>query len=126
MKIRLIVAIVLLVICLGGAFFCMTHARRCAGELIESLQTALAAAAIEGKNWAEATSEAIGIWERDSGFYHILLPHMNLNELEWALGSLPEYLVAREQKLFIEQCVRAIQCVNTIREMEMPSWGNIF
>ena len=126
MKIRLIVAISLLALCVGGALFCMLHTKRCAGELTRSLETALAASAIEGVNWAEATSEALAIWERDRNFYHILLPHVNLNELEWALGSLPEYLVRREQKLYIEQCVRAIQCVNTIREMEMPSLGNIF
>jgi len=126
MKIRMIVAIILLVICIGGAFFCMLHAKRRAGELAESLETALAASVIEGENWAAATSEALAIWERDRSFYHILLPHVNLNELEWALGSLPEYLVRREQKLYIELCVRAIQCVNTIREMEMPSFGNIF
>jgi len=126
MKLRLIAAISLLAVCIGGALYCMLHARRCAGELTESLETALAASAIEGENWAEATGETLAIWERDKQFYHILLPHVNLNELEWALGSLPEYLVKREQKLYIEQCVRAIQCVHTIREMEMPSLGNIF
>jgi len=126
MKIRIIVASILLVICIGIPIFCMLHAKKCAGELSAQLETALAAAAIESANWGEATQEATRIWERDKPFYHILLPHANLNELEWSLGSLTEYLAQDEQKLYIEQCVRAMQCVNTLREMETPTWGNVF
>jgi len=126
MKIRIIAASILLTICLGAPIFCMLHAKKCANELSGQLETALAAAAVESENWAEATREATRIWERDKAFYHILLPHSNLNELEWSLGSLEEYLAQREQKLYIEQCVRAMQCVNTLREMETPTLGNVF
>ena len=126
MKIRIIAASILLVICLGAPLFCMLHAKQCAGELSGQLETALAAAAVESPEWAVATREAERIWERDKAFYHILLPHANLNELEWSLGSLTEYLAQGEQKLYIEQCVRAMQCVNTLREMETPTWGNVF
>jgi len=126
MKTRLILTISLLAVCVGTAIFCMLHAGRRADVLASHLETAMAAAAIEGENWATATRDVLQTWERDSGFYHVLLPHVNLNELEWALGSMPEYLVQREQKLYIEMCVRAIQCVRTIREMETPNWGNIF
>jgi len=126
MKIRIIAASILLVICIGAPVFCMLHAKKCAGELSGQLETALAAAAVESTDWEKATQEATRIWERDKSFYHILLPHSNLNELEWSLGSLTEYLTQGEQKLYIEQCVRAMQCVNTLREMETPTWGNVF
>ena len=126
MKLRIIAASILLAICIGAPIFCMLHAKKCADELSGQLETALAAAAVESSDWANATQEAERIWKRDKAFYHILLPHSNLNELEWSLGSLTEYLARDERQLYIEQCVRAIQCVNTLREMETPTWGNVF
>ncbi|MDR0531900.1 MAG: DUF4363 family protein [Oscillospiraceae bacterium] len=125
MKTRLIASICLLAACLGAALFCVFHSRRCAKELSGSLEAALSAAA-QKEGWPAATEEVLRLWERDKNFYHILLPHANLNELEWALGSLPEFLARQDRAMFIEQCVRGMQCVKTIREMEIPSWGNIF
>ena len=127
MKLRLAAAIVLVVLSVGFAVFCMFRLNRCAGELTAALEAAQDAAAGDSyAAWEAATREALRLWERDSEFLHILLPHANLNELEWALGSLPEYLRQDERGLYAEQCVRALQCVNTVKEMERPGWGNIF
>ena len=126
MKSRLITAVALLAVSVGTAFFCMLHVNRIARELGEALDTALACAVTESPGWEEATNEAVRIWEKHEGFLHILLPHVNLNELEWTIGALPAYLEQRDKALYIEQCVRGLQCVKTVREMERPSWGNIF
>jgi len=126
MKSRLITAIALLSVAVGTAIFCALHADKCARELAGALETALACAATESPGWEEATSEVQRIWEKHEGFLHILLPHVNLNELEWTIGALPAYLEQRDKALYIEQCVRGLQCVKTIREMERPTLGNIF
>jgi len=126
MKSRLITAIALLVVAVGTAVFCMLHVNRCAGELTDALEAALTCAATESPEWEEATGEVLRVWDRHENFLHILLPHVNLNELEWTIGALPAYLEQRDKALYIEQCVRGLQCVNTVREMERPSWGNIF
>jgi len=126
MKSRLITAIVLLVVSVGAAIFCVLHLNRCAKELGGALETALASAATQSPAWEDATGEVLRLWERDREFLHVLLPHVNLNELEWTIGALPEYLAQRDKALYVEQCVRGLQCLNTVREMERPSLGNIF
>ena len=126
MKSRLITAISLFVVSVGMAVFCMLHVNRIAQELGGALETALACAVKESFGWEEATQEVERIWDKHEGFLHILLPHVNLNELEWTIGALPAYLEQRDKALYVEQCVRGLQCVNTVREMERPSWGNIF
>jgi len=126
MKLRLAIAITLIALSLGGALFCLAHLNRVTDELAEAIGTAMAAATVEAFDWEAATDEVMRLMERHESFLHILLPHVNLNELEWAVGALPEYLKQRDKALYIEQCVRGLQCVNTIREMERPSLGNIF
>jgi len=126
MKSRLITAIALLTVSVGAAVFCVLHLNKCAKELSGALETALASAAVESPGWEDATQEALRTWEQHREFLHILLPHVNLNELEWTIGALSSYLERRDKALYIEQCVRALQCLNTVREMERPSWGNIF
>jgi len=126
MKARLIAAIALLAVSAGAAVFSVLHLNKCAKELGGALETALAGAAVESPGWEDATREVLETWERHREFLHILLPHVNLNELEWTIGALPEYLAQRDRTLYLEQCVRALQCLDTVREMERPSWGNIF
>jgi len=126
MKSRLIAAIALLAVSIGTAVFCVLHLNKCAGELGGALETALACAATQSPGWGEATDEVARVWERHREFLHILLPHVNLNELEWTIGALPAYHEQRDKALYVEQCVRGLQCLNTVREMERPSWGNIF
>jgi len=126
MKSRLITAITLLAVSVGAAVFCMLHVNKCARELGGALETALACAVTESPGWEEATKEVERVWEKHEGFLHTMLPHVNLNELEWTIGALPAYLEQRDKALYVEQCVRGLQCVNTVREMERPSWGNIF
>jgi len=126
MKSRMITAVVLLAVSVGAAVFCMLHVNRCADELTGALETALACAATESPGWEEATQEVLRVWEKHEGFLHILLPHVNLNELEWTIGALPAYYEQRDKALYIEQCVRGLQCVKTVREMERPTLGNIF
>jgi len=126
MKSRLLTAIVLLVVSVGAAIFCVLHLNKCADELGGALEAALACAAVESPGWETATDEVTRVWERHGEFLHILLPHVNLNELEWTIGALPAYLEQGDKALYIEQCVRGLQCLNTVREMERPTWGNIF
>jgi len=126
MKSRLITAIALLAVSVGTAVFCVLHVNKCADQLTGALETALARAATESPGWEEANAEVLRIWDRHEEFLHTLLPHVNLNELEWTVGALSAYLEQRDKALYIEQCVRGLQCVNTVREMERPSWGNIF
>jgi len=124
MKLRMITAIVLLALSISAAVFCLLRMSACADELAAALETAMASAG--SPQWEEATRGVTRLWERDRDFLHILLPHINLNELEWALGSLREYQQQRDKALYVEQCVRGLQCVNTVREMERPNWGNVF
>ena len=126
MKLRMVLAIGLLAVSVGLAVFCLVHLDRRTDALTEALETAMRCAATHSPDWALATGEVRRLWERDRNFLHILLPHINLNELEWALGSLGEYQKQGDAALYIEQCVRGLQCVNTVREMETPNWGNIF
>ena len=126
MKLRLIIAICLLVASLGTAIGFVTFLNRSANALEAALTEALEASLTESADWEAKTLEVVRLWERDKEVIHVLLPHINLNELEWALGTLPEYQKERETTLYIEQCVRGIQCVRTIREMEKPTWGNVF
>ena len=126
MKLRLTIAITLIALSVGMAVFCMLRLNRVTDELSAAIETAMAAAALESPDWQSATDEVMRLWERDQGFMHILLPHVNLNELEWTLGALPLYLQQRDKALYIEQCVRGLQCVKTVREMERPTLGNVF
>ena len=126
MKFRLITAITLLTLSVGAAVFCLLRLNKSTQDLTQAIETAMASAAVESPEWESATEEVMRLWKRDREFMHILLPHVNLNELEWTLGALPEYLKQRDKALYIEQCVRGLQCVSTVREMERPSWGNVF
>ncbi|MDR3312844.1 MAG: DUF4363 family protein [Oscillospiraceae bacterium] len=126
MRIRLIAAICLLVFALGAALGFAAFLEHAAKELETALTTALEDALTESPGWETATQEVTRLWARDKGLMHVLLPHVNLNELEWALGTLPEYQREQEATLYVEQCVRGIQCIRTIREMERPTIGNIF
>ena len=126
MKLRLGVAVGLIVLSVGFALYCILRLDSAAGELERAIETAMAAAVNETPDWPAATEEVTRIWQRERGFLHILLPHANLNELEWAIGALPLYLALGDRELFIEHSVRGLQCLNTIREMERPSLGNIF
>jgi len=126
MKLRLGIAITLIVVCVGFALYCIARLNNGAQELEQALKTAMAAAVNETPDWQVATDEVTRLWQRERGFLHILLPHTNLNELEWAIGALPEYLALGDRELFIEHSVRGLQCLRTIREMERLSLGNIF
>ena len=126
MKLRLGVAVALIALSVGAALFCLFYLERAADDMADAIRAAMAQAAVESLEWEPATDEILRLWERDKAFLHILLPHVNLNELEWTIGALPEYLRQRDKKLYIEQCVRGLQCVNTIKDMERPSLGNIF
>jgi|GEM_PF-1502721 len=126
MKLRLGVAIGLIVLSVGFALYCIARLNNAADELEQALETAMAAALEQSPNWFAATEEVLRIWQRERGFLHILLPHANLNELEWAIGALPMYLELDDRDLFVEHSIRGLQCLNTIREMERPSLGNIF
>ena len=126
MKLRLIIAVVLLAASVGTAVFCLAHVNRCTDELAGALETAMRRAAAGSPDWAQATEEVHRLWEKHKDFLHIMQPHYNLNELEWTLGSLREYQKQGDRALYIEQCVRGLQCVATVREMEAPNWGNIF
>jgi len=126
MKSRLITAVALLAVSVGAAVLCMAHVNKCADELGSALETAMAAAATESPGWEGATEEVARLWDKHDDFLHILLPHVNLNELEWTIGALEDYYEQRDKMLYIEQCVRGLQCLGTVREMERPSWGNIF
>ena len=126
MKSRLITAVALLAVSVGFAIFSFFHLNKAAGELGGALESAMACCATQSPGWAEATSEVLRVWEKHDDFLHILLPHVNLNELEWTIGALPEYLAQQDKTLYLEQCVRGLQCLQTVREMERPSWGNVF
>ncbi|MCL2106706.1 MAG: DUF4363 family protein [Oscillospiraceae bacterium] len=126
MKLRLIAAVALLVIAVSAAVGATLYLEHSTQRMTEALETALEAALTKSPDWKAATDEVTRLWERSSSFLHVLLPHMNLNELEWTLGTLPEYLEQRDHALYIEQCVRGLQCVKTVREMERPTLGNIF
>ena len=126
MKLRLGVAIGLIVLSVGFALYCILRVNTAAEELTHALETAMAAALEQSPDWPAATEEVQRLWQRERSFLHILLPHANLNELEWAIGALPMYLELGDHALFIEHSIRGLQCLNTIREMERPSLGNIF
>ncbi len=126
MKLRLIIAVCLLVVSVGAALGFAAFLDHSARELETALNVALEAALSESQDWDDATQEVDRLWRRDKEWIHVLLPHINLNELEWALQTLPEYRRQNEAELYIEQCVRSIQCVRTIREMERPTFGNVF
>jgi len=126
MKIRLIAAISLIVLAVGFALFCMHYVDRATQQLTQALEHAIYAAHEQTLDWASATDEVTRLWQRSRSFLHVLFPHQNLNELEWALGALPKYLRLDDAPLFIEHAVRGLQTVNTIREMERPTLGNIF
>jgi len=126
MKVRLVASIVLIVVALGFAFYCLWRVESTAQTLAEALETAMVAAHTQAPNWQEATDEVVRLWESQRAFLHILMPHQNINELEWAIGALPFYLELGDVDLFVEHSVRGLQCLNTIREMERPTLGNIF
>ena len=126
MKLRMILAVCLLTVSVGTAVFCVFNLNKCTDALTEALETAMQCAATDSPDWPQATEELTRLWLKHKDFLHILLPHSNLNELEWTLGALREYLKREDNALFIEQCVRGLQCVATVREMETPNWGNIF
>lgn len=126
MKFRLAAAIVLLAASIASAAFCLAHINKCTDELDSALQAALACAAAQSDGWEDATAHVLRIWQSDRDFYHILLPHTNINELEWSIGSLPDFLAQRESKAYVEQCIRGLQCVKTVREMERVTWGSVF
>jgi len=126
MKLRVTAAIVLITLSVGFALYCLLRIESSARELTQALETAMAAALSESPEWEAATGEVVRLWQRERSFMHILLPHVNLNELEWAIGSLPRFLEQGDANMFVEMCVRGLQCVNTIREMERPTLGNIF
>lgn len=126
MKPRLITAIALVVLSIGAALCCLVHINRSTGEIMQAVETAMAAAAADSADWAASTAEVTRLWEKGKDFMHVMLPHVNLNELEWAIGSLPEYQRQGDKALYIEHCVRSLQCLKTVQEMERPRLGNIF
>jgi len=126
MKLRLSIAIGLIVLSVAFALYCVLRVNAASAELEQALKTAMAAALEQSPAWAPATDEVLRIWQRERSFLHILLPHTNINELEWAIGALPMYLALGDHGLFVEHTIRSLQCLNTIREMERPSLGNIF
>ena len=126
MKLRVGISIGLIVLAVGFALYCIFRVNRAALELSAAVETAMDAAIQDAPNWQEATDEVIQIWERERGFLHILFPHVNINELEWAIGAMQHFQRLGDHALFIEQSVRSLQCLNTIREMERPTFGNIF
>ena len=126
MKLRLSVAIGLIVLSVAFALYCVLRVNAATAELEQAIETAMAAALEQSPAWGPATDEVLRIWQRERAFLHILLPHTNLNELEWAIGALPRFFELGDHELFIEHSVRGLQCLNTIREMERPSLGNIF
>jgi len=126
MKLRVGVAIALIVLAVGFALYCIFRVNRATDELAAAIETAMTAALEQSPEWEYVTQDLVRLWQRERAFLHILLPHMNLNELEWAIGSLPTYQRLGDHALFVEQSVRGLQCLQTIREMERPTLGNIF
>ncbi|MCL2532375.1 MAG: DUF4363 family protein [Oscillospiraceae bacterium] len=126
MKIRLITAICLIVLAVGFSVFCLVYVSRTTQQLTQALEHAIETAQQHSPQWESATEEVTRLWQRSRSFLHILFPHQNLNELEWALGALPKYQRMGDVPLFIEHAVRGLQTVNTIREMERLTLANIF
>jgi hypothetical protein len=125
-KLRLTAAVLFLVLALGTAIGCGIHLDRLSEKMSAQLEEAIAACVQKAPDWAEQTDAVTKTWEKNKGFLHVMLPHQNINELEWAITSLKSYCDKREATLYLEQCVRALGCVATIVELEKPNFGNIF
>jgi hypothetical protein len=119
-------SILLLTGAIGAALVCGAHLEKTAGQLAAALTEGMVAAADETADLEPYAQKVKAIWDKNDAFYHCLLPHSSLNELEWTLGTLEGYTAPEERELFFESCVRGLQCVATLREMEKPTWGNIF
>lgn len=126
MKIRLITAICLIVLAVGFSVFCLAYVNHATQQLTQALELAIEAAQERSPQWESTTEQVTEQWQRNRSFLHVLFPHQNLNELEWAVGALPKYQRMGDAALFIEHAVRGLQTVNTIREMERLTLANIF
>ncbi|MDR1463908.1 MAG: DUF4363 family protein [Oscillospiraceae bacterium] len=126
MKLRTGIAVGLLAVCLAAALGTHRLLDRRTEALTGALQTALQSALDDAPDWSGNTEEVLAQWERCKGLMHVMLPHISLNELELSLGSLRKYCEEKKTDLYLEQCLRGIECVRIVREMERPLPGNIF
>jgi hypothetical protein len=126
MKLRLVISSLLVTCALGTAVLCGLHLKNFGKTFAAQLEAAAQSGIAQNETWDAATQTVLETWSRNEAFLHILLPHPNINELEWAVSALPDYCRQREPELYLEQCVRALSCLETILEMEKPRLGNIF
>ncbi|MFZ5631562.1 MAG: DUF4363 family protein [Bacillota bacterium] len=97
------------------------------GELLRSIERV--AGDVEKNNWEDAHRKVIGlekVWKKEAGWWPTLLDHQEMDNIEFAMARVKEYVSTRNTALSMGQLSELKLMIKHIPEKEALSIENIF
>ncbi len=124
---RVIVAVLLLLLIIGGCVLSIQVQHAVIEELLqytENLETLFTESKID-RALALAREFAVE-YTQQTRYFSLFLPHMMLTEVEKSVVSLPAILSHGEHKDFIAEVRRCRLLLQKLHDLEIPTLQNIF
>ena len=123
---RLWIAVAILLGMLGGTLGNSRYIDHTVSQLLEQLTAAHEQA--QAGNWARAaqlTEQVIDHWQRHDFYFHIMLPHEDIDEIHLAFQEVEEYLKLEEPDQYNAASAKLITQLGLLVEMEQLNIKNI-
>lgn len=97
------------------------------GELLRSIERV--AGDVERNDWEDAHRKVIGlekVWKKEAGWWPTLLDHQEMDNIEFAMAKVKEYVASRDTALSMGQLSELRLMIKHIPEKEALTIKNIF
>ena len=82
----------------------------------------------EGDNWkkaSELTKQVTDRWHEHDFYFHVMLPHRDIDEIHLTFQEVEEYLQLEESDQYNAANAKLIAQLGLLAEMEQLSWKNV-
>ena len=123
---RLWIAVAILLGMLGSTLGNSKYIDHTVSQLLNQLTAAHEQA--QASNWARAaqlTEQVVDHWQRHDFYFHIMLPHEDIDEIHLAFQEVEEYLKLEEPDQYNAASAKLITQLGLLVEMEQLNIKNI-
>lgn len=123
---RLWIAVAILLAMLGSTL----ANSYCFNNIINNYTQQLTAAhrMAEADNWesaCELTAQVIARWHKHDFYFHVMLPHRDIDEIHLTFQEVEEYLKLEESDQYNAANAKLIAQLGLLAEMEQLNWKNV-
>ena len=123
---RLWIAVAILLTLLGSTLYNSRYLNRLSSDLAQRLTDAHELAAAD--DWtraAQLTQQVARNWQKHDFYFHVMLPHKDIDDIHLSFQEVLEYLELKETDQYNAANARLIAQLGLLAEMEQLNWKNI-